>query len=185
MDVNENGWRGRIVVTLTNVINPVNNTQLGTGFIINTYADGNQIHIIDHLPNIYLIPQSECAYPCQTCPTSDRENCESCWTTETSVYKYYYYDFVNDYGYCGTNCPDGQSRNGSPSYRCIDCDISCRTCTDLNITHCIECAYDYPFKVVGQPICLPLCSIGYYQVFGVDKVCATCDLPCLDCEGNA
>ena len=75
VDVNENGWRGRIVVTLTNVINPVNNTQLGTGFIINTYADGNQIHIIDHLPHIYLVPQSECAYPCQTCPTSDRENC--------------------------------------------------------------------------------------------------------------
>ena len=75
------------------------------------------------------------------------------------------------------------TRDGKEDYKCVDCDITCRTCSDINKAHCDLCNPPlYPFKLSGTPFCFPDCGRGFYDQG--DWTCARCDWPCADCNGD-
>ena len=98
------------------------------------------------------MPTLQCKYPCKNCIESDKTNCLSCWIQDFSDRKYFV-ESGND-GTCEASCPDGQTRDNSDTYVCIDCDISCETCKDENKSDCTVCAKNFPYKVSGTSHCL-------------------------------
>ena len=182
-------YSSSVVIILENVVNPAHNKEDLPGFSIFTYGDYDQKWRIDILPSDELKPSLKCDYPCRTCLESDRKHCTSCWTDDFSDVKYFYEGIhptkLTQYGFCGTACPDGQSRNGNPDYVCRDCDKTCGRCLDSDIQYCIDCDKLYPFSVIGTGICLPDCTRGYYHASLEKKTCSTCDPLCKECEGNA
>lgn len=71
-------------IILNQVLNPANNrAETSSGFVIQTYLDGNQQFVMDTVANAKLHPKFPCDWPCQTCRGSveeaDRKHCLSCW----------------------------------------------------------------------------------------------------------
>ena len=193
----QNGFFFDVTVVLNNVINPYETTEKEMGFSIWTYTNQNLLFTIDKYESVAfptnLVPKRKCDFPCFDCINdSDKRNyCVKCYNTDTSTYRYLQPDptgKIEDLKYCQPSCSYGWTRNGFPSYECEGCDISCRTCSDLNKFDCIECHPDFPYKYTGDGItkCLAECGRGYYELVGVDeKTCAKCDPNCADCEFNA
>jgi hypothetical protein len=78
-------YTSSISIELGTVTNPTDNSVLN-GFIINTYNDVNMVYNIDVLNNNILLPSLECNYPCETCSTSNKNDCTSCWLTGSYPY---------------------------------------------------------------------------------------------------
>ena len=135
------------------VINPNNNKDKGSGFLLTTYATSDQVYRIDTLPSTKLVPTLKCVHPCQDCMESTPTNCLSCWTQDFSSQKYFVQDAQNQ-GTCKANCPAGQTRDNADSYVCINCDVSCQECKDENKSDCTICAENFPFQVSGTSHCL-------------------------------
>ena len=82
------------------------------------------------------------------------------------------------------SCPEGETRDGEASFKCIPCDVSCQACKDEDKAFCTICAPKFPYKLSGTAHCLESCSRGYFET-ATASTCATCDAPCYDCEGDA
>ena len=134
------------------------------------------------LPDDRLYPELDCDYPCQTCLASNRKYCESCWLQPFSDRKYLWCNEKTCY--CLPDCPYGWTRDGSDSYVCVPCDVSCASCKDEDRFACIDCPPKFPYRVAGTPFCYDSCKRGLYETT-TSNTCATCNYPCGDCEFSA
>ena len=69
----------KVTILLEGVVNPKNNKEKGSGFLLTTYTSEKLIYRIDQIPSQKLVPTLQCQYPCKTCLESDKTNCLSCW----------------------------------------------------------------------------------------------------------
>ena len=58
----KNGWANQVSIELAGMRNPVNN-KAGSGFVIRTYEDKNQIYSMDKLDALQMKPTLECPAP--------------------------------------------------------------------------------------------------------------------------
>ena len=78
------GFNGDIIITLTDVTNPLDNQfstrRLDTnGFIVRTFTDSTMVYRIDRVDDNVLLPQLECSFPCYTCLADNTAWCTSCY----------------------------------------------------------------------------------------------------------
>lgn len=148
-----------IAIKLDKVKNPVNNRP-GNGFVIQTYWDADQIYIMDKLNDFILRPTFKCEYPCETCDGADHNMCFSCWDGfDNPQYLMFYPNLTQT---CRPTCELGYTSNGHPEKNCEKCDVSCRTCRDNgevgDLSKCIDCADDHPFRISLTDICQKECN---------------------------
>lgn len=178
-------YSDKIVLTLINVRNPVNNKNLGS-FTIKTFGDVQQQYNVDQLDDQKLFPRILCDYPCATCDDTDRSWCLSCWMDEPGD-PMYLMSYGNS-GTCKQACDLGYSSNagttlpGEPKV-CQQCDESCVNCLDEGVLECIDCNRPlFPFRLTQTNYCFSDCGQGLYQ--STAETCSRCKAPCFDCEGS-
>ncbi len=175
-------YTDEIEIELEEVINPVTN-QYNEGFLIETFDDNDMEYRVDIIGDIALVPQLECDYPCKTCLSTDRTNCQSCYTFDS-------YPYLQEYsssGKCKTQCDYGYTSNGNSFKVCEACDVSCLDCYDNGADgdkyKCLACHSDYSFWYETEKRCFDTCGYGYYQLSST--TCGKCTGLCADCENSA
>ena len=84
---------------------------------------------------------------------------------------------------CYDNCPNSLYFD-SFQYKCLPCDVKCKTCNPMNPSECLTCnplSELYPY--LSGNTCSETCSFGLY---GNNKTgnCDKCTSPCGSCKGT-
>ncbi|CDW75779.1 UNKNOWN [Stylonychia lemnae] len=139
--------------------------------VISYTNDGYQIDkISDGLSLVF-----PCNSPCQTCQTNSPTYCLSCnaLSGKTILYN----------NKCWDTCPNSQYYD-SFQFKCMPCDIKCKSCNPLNPSECLTCnplSAEYPF--LSGNTCQNTCSFGFYGNSRTGT-CDKCTSPCASCSGT-
>ena len=118
-----------------------------------------------------LIPSLECNFPCKTCPSTNKDQCTSCFTDGSTTLAYLHQN------QCLEECPSGYAHNGGNE--CVACSSNCLTCSASDNTACLTCNTATTFTLLYNSKCYETCIAGTYQ--NID-VCVDCPLPCGNCD---
>ena len=136
-----------------------------------------------------MVPILSCDYPCATCLEGDRLHCTACWQHTNDINLKYLMTYGGGLrGQCKQECDYNHTTNGTPDKRCTRCDESCDDCDDFgkvnDTQQCVECSFSHQYRLDGTKFCLNTCKQGIFEktlFMKAEKVCGTCDLPCLGC----
>lgn len=112
--------------SVTGVINPTTSSTSSAEIITMTSAD----KYIDNVAT-GLVPQLTCNSPCNTCQTTNKDFCFSCFTDASSTKPYL------EANTCVVECASGSSYNNANT--CVACASTCKTCSQLNKFECTTC----------------------------------------------
>jgi hypothetical protein len=140
----------------------------------------------------YIIDQSStdinfslaCNLPCKTCPSTDLNNCTSCYNDTTITTSIYFNGQTNK---CVTTCTNGYYPD-SIQFKCTACNSICGNCsaTANNCTSCVS-GSGFPYLNItgGSGTCLANCDSGYYPNTNQSPtLCVLCVNPCVTCTNQ-
>jgi proprotein convertase subtilisin/kexin type 5 len=143
-------------------------------------------------PKQYIIDQSStdinftlaCNLPCKTCPSTDLNNCTSCYNDTTITTSIYFNEPSNK---CVTTCNSGYYPD-STQFKCTACNSICGNCSIAanNCTSCINnSGFPYLNTTDGSGTCLANCYSGYYPDTNQSPIrCVLCVKPCVTCTSE-
>ncbi len=152
------------------VTNPTTNLYTVSSLTVTSYADQSQLYTIDNVPNT-LNPSFDCAYPCNTCNSTNTSACITCMTEDISNYLYNY-NWT-----CLQSCPSGYYADSDNV--CQKCDSRCKTCSNSS-TNCTSCNSSSTYPNLYENYCYTSCPSGTYAL---SNICKDCSSSCATCSG--
>ncbi|EAS02591.2 zinc finger lsd1 subclass family protein (macronuclear) [Tetrahymena thermophila SB210] len=114
---------------------------------------------------------SKCDSSCYSCDGTQPFNCLSC-----ELPRYYQVSQRQ----CVTQCNSNQYKNDQ-SFKCLDCDSSCATCSGGSSTDCTSCQGNLFLDKLSKK-CVANCPFGYFQN-KQNNECNLCNDICESCFG--
>lgn len=126
-----------------------------------------------------IIFTTYCTFPCNTCPSSPRSQCLSCYSTTVTPLIYLFNST------CVSSCPSGYYID-TIYQTCSLCAFPCSSCSNSadNCTACsINSTYKYLNKSSGGNTCVSDCpAYMFADNSQIPYVCSLCILPCAHCS---